>query len=132
MTLAERLAGAAVRAGAGVEGQLVQASALSWLSRGPEADAILRDLSAATADVGLRRLGTASRMAAAAAPLPHSPRERDRRIRGQRAEQRMIAERLLVSVRTIEGHLYRAGHKLGISDRGAFASFVEPGASTEG
>jgi DNA-binding NarL/FixJ family response regulator len=44
----------------------------------------------------------------------------------------MIAERLLVSVRTIEGHLYRAGHKLGISDRSAFAAFVEPGASTGG
>ena len=32
-----------------------------------------------------------------------------------------IAERLTVSVRTIEGHLYRAGLKLGVSERTALA-----------
>ena len=30
-----------------------------------------------------------------------------------------IAERLTVSVRTVEGHLYRAGLKLGVSERTA-------------
>ena len=28
-----------------------------------------------------------------------------------------IADRLVVSVRTVESHLYRAMHKLGVSDR---------------
>ncbi|MGO9956877.1 MAG: response regulator transcription factor [Solirubrobacteraceae bacterium] len=28
-----------------------------------------------------------------------------------------IAERLVLSVRTVESHLYRAMHKLGVSDR---------------
>ncbi|MGH3928845.1 MAG: hypothetical protein ACRDTF_02580 [Pseudonocardiaceae bacterium] len=31
-------------------------------------------------------------------------------------------ERLVVSVRTVEGHLYRAGAKLGISDRAELAA----------
>ena len=31
--------------------------------------------------------------------------------------QARIAERLTVSVRTVEGHLYRAGLKLGVSER---------------
>ena len=32
---------------------------------------------------------------------------------------KVIAERLTVSVRTVEGHLYRAGLKLGVSERTA-------------
>jgi DNA-binding CsgD family transcriptional regulator len=38
---------------------------------------------------------------------------------------RAIAERLVVSVRTIEGHLYRASAKLGTSDRASFAQLLE-------
>jgi DNA-binding CsgD family transcriptional regulator len=42
---------------------------------------------------------------------------------------RAIAERLVVSVRTVEGHLYRASAKLGTSDRGSFAQLLEGHAS---
>ena len=37
---------------------------------------------------------------------------------------RDIAERLTVSVRTVEGHLYRAGLKLGVSERTALADVL--------
>ena len=36
---------------------------------------------------------------------------------GRGLSNRAIAEKLTVSVRTVEGHLYRAGHKLGVSER---------------
>jgi len=39
---------------------------------------------------------------------------------------RAIAERLVVSVRTVEGHLYRACAKLGTSDRTALAALLDP------
>jgi DNA-binding CsgD family transcriptional regulator len=35
-----------------------------------------------------------------------------------------IAERLCLAVRTVEGHLYRAGVKLGTSDRKQFAALL--------
>jgi DNA-binding CsgD family transcriptional regulator len=44
LPLTERLAAAAVRAGAGSEASFVRAHALSWLSRGQEADAVLREI----------------------------------------------------------------------------------------
>ena len=44
LTLADRLAEAAVRAGAGPEPNFVRAHALSWLSRGQEADAVLSEI----------------------------------------------------------------------------------------
>jgi DNA-binding CsgD family transcriptional regulator len=44
LVLAERLAAAAVRAGGGPESNFVQAHALSWLSRGEQADAVLAAL----------------------------------------------------------------------------------------
>ncbi|MEU0507603.1 helix-turn-helix transcriptional regulator [Amycolatopsis sp. NPDC006125] len=37
---------------------------------------------------------------------------------------REIADRLVVSVRTVEGHLYRAGAKLGVTERKAFAALL--------
>ena len=40
LPLADRLADAAIRAGAGAEANFVRAQALSWLSRGPESDAV--------------------------------------------------------------------------------------------
>ncbi|MEA2484581.1 MAG: hypothetical protein QOC55_2528 [Thermoleophilaceae bacterium] len=46
LTLADRLADAAARAGGGPEPNFVRAHALSWLSRGEEADAVLAEVSA--------------------------------------------------------------------------------------
>jgi ATP/maltotriose-dependent transcriptional regulator MalT len=40
-------------------------------------------------------------------------------------DNRAIAERLVVSVRTIEGHLYRAAAKLGTADRRNFAALLK-------
>ena len=37
-----------------------------------------------------------------------------------------IAERLVVSVRTVESHLFRAMQKLGVSDRREIASLIDP------
>ena len=47
-------------------------------------------------------------------------RERDREI----VVANLIAARLTVSVRTVEGHLYRAGLKLGVSERTALADVL--------
>jgi DNA-binding CsgD family transcriptional regulator len=44
LPLADRLAEAAIRAGAGAEANFVRAYALSWLSRGQQADAVLADI----------------------------------------------------------------------------------------
>lgn len=44
LPLTERLAAAATRAGAGPEASFVRAHALSWLGRGQEADAVLREI----------------------------------------------------------------------------------------
>ena len=44
LPLADRLAEAAIRAGAGPEPNFVRAHALSWLGRGEEADAVLADI----------------------------------------------------------------------------------------
>ena len=45
LSLADRLAGAAARAGAGPEAQFLRAHALSWLGRGQEAEAVLANVS---------------------------------------------------------------------------------------
>jgi DNA-binding CsgD family transcriptional regulator len=44
LSLADRIADAAVRAGAGVEPNFVRAHALSWLARGEEADSVLGEI----------------------------------------------------------------------------------------
>lgn len=44
LTLAERLAAAAIQAGGGTEASFVRAHALSWLGRGGEADGVLADI----------------------------------------------------------------------------------------
>ena len=64
-------------------------------------------------------------LAIAVRPLPLTARERE--IVGLAARglsNKDIAERLTVSVRTVEGHLYRAGHKLGVSERTALADVL--------
>ena len=43
---------------------------------------------------------------------------------------RDIADRLVVSVRTVEGHLYRACIKLDISDREDLATMIRTGATS--
>lgn len=58
-------------------------------------------------------------------PLPLTAREREivaLAVRG--LSNREIAARLTVSVRTVEGHLYRAGHKLGVSERSGFSELL--------
>lgn len=55
---------------------------------------------------------------AAARPLPFSGRERDiAMVVAAGLSNRQIADRLVVSVRTVEGHLYRIFAKLGINTR---------------
>ncbi len=64
-------------------------------------------------------------LAIAARPLPLTAREREIAVLAARGlANKTIAERLSVSVRTVEGHLYRAGLKLGISERAALAEVL--------
>lgn len=64
-------------------------------------------------------------LVAAARPLPLTEREREIATMAARGmSNREIAARLFVSVRTVEGHLYRIGHKLGVSERGALATIL--------
>jgi DNA-binding NarL/FixJ family response regulator len=65
-------------------------------------------------------------LAALALPLPLTGREREIvTLAAGGLSNRQIAERLVVSVRTVEGHLYRACAKLGVSDRSELASVVQ-------
>ncbi len=84
-------------------------------------------LSAAESAKRLARRSGARTPALAAAELPLPLTAREREIAGLVARgmtNREVAERLTVSVRTVEGHLYRAGHKLGLSDRAALADIL--------
>lgn len=64
-------------------------------------------------------------LAAAIRPLPLSAREREiAELAARGLSNRAIAARLTVSVRTVEGHLYRAGQKLGVSERTALADIL--------
>jgi DNA-binding CsgD family transcriptional regulator len=61
----------------------------------------------------------------AARPLPLTAREREIAALAARGlSNKAIADRLTVSVRTVEGHLYRAGRKLGVSERTALAEVL--------
>lgn len=69
---------------------------------------------------------------AAVHPLPLTAREREIVTLAARGlSNREIAERLTVSVRTAEGHLYRAGQKLGVSDRARLAGVLAEGTGPE-
>ncbi|WP_046316384.1 LuxR family transcriptional regulator [Mycobacterium sp. UM_Kg1] len=62
---------------------------------------------------------------AAARPLPVTAREREiAALIARGLSNRQIAERLTVSVRTVEGHIYRACIKLDIADRDDLAKIV--------
>jgi DNA-binding CsgD family transcriptional regulator len=64
-------------------------------------------------------------LAAAAAPLPLTAREREIvTLAAQGLSNREIAQRLVVSVRTVEGHLYRAYAKLGTTSRAQLAALL--------
>jgi DNA-binding NarL/FixJ family response regulator len=66
-------------------------------------------------------------LAAAAAPLPLTSREREIVTLAARGlTNRQIAEWLVVSVRTVEGHLYRACAKLGTTNRADLATLLPP------
>ena len=66
----------------------------------------------------------------AAHPLPLTVREREiANLVAAGLSNREIADRLVVSVRTVEGHLYRACIKLDISDREDLAAMIRAGAS---
>ena len=66
----------------------------------------------------------------AAHPLPLTVREREiANLVAAGLSNRDIADRLTVSVRTVEGHLYRACIKLDISDREELAALIRTGSS---
>jgi DNA-binding CsgD family transcriptional regulator len=66
----------------------------------------------------------------AAHPLPLTVREREiANLVAAGLSNRDIADRLTVSVRTVEGHLYRACIKLDISDREELAALIRSGGS---
>ena len=57
-------------------------------------------------------------------PLPLTDREREiAALASAGRSNREIAARLTVSVRTVEGHIYRACGKLGVTDRAALSQF---------
>ena len=67
-------------------------------------------------------------LATLAAPLPLTSREREIvTLAAGGLSNRQIADRLVVSVRTVEGHLYRACAKLGASDRAELAALLSGG-----
>lgn len=62
---------------------------------------------------------------AAAHPLPLTPREREiAELVAADQTNREIAEQLILSVRTVEGHVYRACFKLGVADRDELAKLI--------
>lgn len=64
-------------------------------------------------------------LAAATHPLPLTPRERETiTLAAQGLANQQIADRLVVSVRTVEGHLYRACTKLGVTSRAELAALL--------
>lgn len=65
-------------------------------------------------------------LARAATPLPLTPREREiASLAAHGLSNKDIADRLTLSVRTVEGHLYRVNLKLGVSERSALSKVLE-------
>ena len=60
--------------------------------------------------------------------MPLTEREREIVTLAARGlSNRAIAERLVVSVRTVEGHVYNASAKLGMTNRSEFATVLAGG-----
>ena len=79
-----------------------------------------KEIKSSTRAYGLARQGGIRTPAvdAAALPLPITAREREiANLVAAGLSNRQIADRLVVSVRTVEGHVYRIFAKLGIDDR---------------
>lgn len=140
------VAGAHARAWAEQDGEALVAAADGWARLGDLVAA--GDAAAQAADVHRRKGRQGSALSAAAVaerlagrsgartpalaiavrPLPLTVREREIAALAARGlSNKDIAERLTVSVRTVEGHLYRAGHKLGVSERTALADVLGVG-----
>lgn len=72
-------------------------------------------------------------LGAADTPLPITDREREiATLVGEGLTNRQVADRLGVSVRTIDGHLYRIFGKLGIDDRDQLALLIRAAAKGSG
>jgi DNA-binding CsgD family transcriptional regulator len=63
---------------------------------------------------------------AVAQPLPISERQREIAAMAAQLSNREIAQRLGISVRTVEGHIYHACAKLGLADRAALSALFAP------
>ena len=140
------VARAHARAGADQDGEALIKAADAWVRLGDLVAA--GDAAAQAADVHRRQGRQGSALSAAALaekladrsgartpalviearPLPLTAREREIAALAARGlSNKTIAERLTVSVRTVEGHLYRAGLKLGVSERTALADVLGVG-----
>src|SRR5262249_4405795 len=91
-----------------------------------------RRAAAQLASARAQRLATACEgartpaLSATLRPLPLTEREREIVTLAARGlSNQQMPDRLVVSVRTVEGHLYRAGTKLGTGDRTAFAALLD-------
>ena len=61
----------------------------------------------------------------AARPLPVTDREREiAELIAAGLTNKEIAEQLTLSIRTVEGHVYRACYKLGVADRDELAELI--------
>jgi DNA-binding CsgD family transcriptional regulator len=92
-----------------------------------------KEVKSSTRAYGLaRRHGLSTpAVTAAARPLPTTPREREIAMLVRAGlSNRQIADRLVVSVRTAEGHLYRIFAKLGINSREQLIQLVDLDLST--
>ena len=84
-------------------------------------------VAAARAGALARTCGTARTPALLAAATPFRITRREREVATLAAtglSNREIAQRLQVSVRTVEGHIYRACTKLGVGDRATLADWL--------
>lgn len=100
-------------------------AAAAYANRGQRGNAQIAAARARTlaADCGGARTPT---ILAAAQPLPLTRREREIvTLAAHGLTNQQIADRLVVSVRTVEGHLYRASAKLGTSDRRRFLALLQ-------